>query len=60
MYFPDIYVPKDNLLLEIKSRYIFERIIEKNLAKQQASKDAGFDHKILIFSNDGKNIDQII
>ena len=55
IYFPDIYIPKINLLVEVKCDYTFKDTIEMNLAKQKASFDAGYNHLIIVFSDDGKN-----
>jgi len=54
VYFPDIYISKINLLVEIKCEYTFKHDIEMNLAKQKASFDAGYNHLIIVFSDDGK------
>jgi hypothetical protein len=54
IYFPDIYIPKINLLIEIKCEYTFKDTIKMNLAKQKASFDAGYNHLFIVFSNDGK------
>lgn len=51
IYFPDIYIPKDNKLIEVKSRYTFDGFVgwkETNLLKQTASIDAGYDHVFMI------------
>lgn len=58
-YFPDIYIPKYNLLIEVKSDYIFNRRRSTNLLKQQASKDAGYNHHIMIFDDRGKYLQTI-
>ena len=42
VYYPDIYIPKDNRLIEVKSKWTFEQHKDKNLAKEKASKDAGY------------------
>jgi hypothetical protein len=54
IYFPDIYIPKLNLLVEIKCEYTFKNNLKINLAKQKASFDSGYNHIIIVFSNDGK------
>jgi len=54
IYFPDIYIPKINLLVEIKCEYTFKDNIKMNLAKQKSSLESGYNHLIIIFSNDGK------
>ena len=48
-YYPDIYIPKDNIIIEVKSTYTYEADIEKNLAKEKACKKAGFNFKFLIY-----------
>ena len=49
VYYPDIHIPKDNRIVEVKSIYTYEKELEKNLAKRQAVIDAGytFDFYIL-------------
>lgn len=50
-YFPDIYIPKDNLLIEVKSEYTFAGFAgwkETNLLKQNASIKAGYRHEFMI------------
>lgn len=48
-YYPDIYIPKDNLIIEVKSKYTLKRELEKNLAKRRACIDQGYDFKFWIF-----------
>lgn len=45
-YYPDVYIPKENLIIEVKSQYILEKQLEKNKLKFQAVKDAGFNFKL--------------
>lgn len=52
-YFPDIYIPSDDMLIEVKSDYTYEKDLEKNLAKQQACLDAGYNFKFIIMNNKG-------
>jgi hypothetical protein len=59
LYYPDFYIKKLNLLIEIKSTYTFQFEKEKNLIKQQASKDNGYDHIILILNDKGELINEI-
>lgn len=47
-YYPDIYIPKYNQLIEVKSRYTWKKYKEKNLAKRKASIDAGFIYNLII------------
>lgn len=60
VYFPDIYIPKDNLLIEVKSQYTFNYNKAGNILKHRASRSAGFDHNILIFDNIGSCVKKIL
>lgn len=46
-YYPDIYIPKFNKIIEVKSLWTWKRYKEKNLAKRQACIDAGFNVNII-------------
>lgn len=48
IYYPDIYLPKDNQLVEVKSIYTWRKYKKKNLAKIRAAKQAGFHISIAI------------
>ena len=45
-YFPDFYIPKENLIIEVKSEYTLQKQWDKNQAKFQAVKDAGFNFRL--------------
>jgi len=50
-YFPDIFIPTKNLIIEVKSTYTFDgqtEWYETNLLKEQATKDAGYNFKFMI------------
>jgi len=47
-YYPDIYIPNENLIIEVKSNYTLNCDYEKNQAKFQAVKDAGYDFRLEI------------
>ena len=51
-YFPDIYIEKDNLISEVKSTYFMEKDYDKNMRKEVATKEAGYDFRFMIY--DGK------
>ena len=36
-YFPDIYIPGDNLIIEVKSEYTYNSQISRNLLKKAAT-----------------------
>ena len=42
VYYPDIYIPKDNRIVEVKSFYTYEKELDKNLAKRKSVIDAGY------------------
>lgn len=46
LYFPDIFIPKENLIIEVKSDYTLNIKYEKNQAKFSAVKSHGFDFKL--------------
>lgn len=56
VYHPDIEIPHENKLIEVKSDYTKEANLEKNLAKEQGSIDAGFDFEFREYNNKGKRI----
>ena len=51
IYFPDFYLPKYNLIIEIKSDYYFEKYLEKNLNKKQCIIDFGINFLFIINKN---------
>lgn len=48
-YFPDLYVPKENLIIEVKSDWTYNIETEKTKAKAIGTKDAGFTHALIIW-----------
>lgn len=53
VYHPDIFIPKLNLLIEVKSSYTYKRSLAKNQAKKKACIAAGYRFKFLIFKKNG-------
>jgi len=51
VYFPDFYLKNKNLIIEIKSDYTYKKDLEKNLAKQKACLDQGYDFIFIINKN---------
>ena len=45
-YYPDFYIPKENLIIEVKSQYTLDIQWDKNQAKFQATKDLGFEFRL--------------
>ncbi len=53
VYFPDIYIPKDNLLIEVKSQYTYNGFIgwfETNKLKEAACISSGYNFKFMIMA----------
>jgi len=53
VYYPDIYIPSKNLLIEIKSSYTYEKDYDKNQAKFTSAALAGYTLTLWIFSPKG-------
>ncbi len=51
VYYPDIFIAKDNRIIDAKSSYIYEKEIEKNLAKKDAVIKAGYKFDFYIMDN---------
>jgi hypothetical protein len=47
-YFPDMFIVSENKIIEVKSRYTYEKDIEINNLKKRACLDAGFDFEFII------------
>jgi hypothetical protein len=58
-YYPDIYIPSENLIIEVKSAYTFDTYFERNIAKFKATIDAEYRMKIMIMKKSGE-IDRTI
>jgi hypothetical protein len=48
VYYPDIYIPKDNRIVEVKSQWTYDRFLDQNLAKQSAVMNAGYNFDFYI------------
>jgi hypothetical protein len=49
-YYPDFYVKKDNLIVEIKCDYTYKADLEKNILKEQATVNLGLNYKLVIIN----------
>jgi hypothetical protein len=58
-YFPDIYIPSLNMIIEIKSTYTLLLDYEKNLAKFTAGFSSEYIFEVWIYDNKGERVDQI-
>lgn len=58
-YYPDIFIPHENKIIEVKSQYTFDNMKEINLLKQQACINADYNFEFWIM-NDKVDISKII
>jgi len=58
-YFPDIYIPKDNLIIEVKSNYTYNLSLERNAAKANACSNLGYKFQFRIYEKGGKLVEMI-
>jgi hypothetical protein len=49
-YFPDIFIPKKNLIIEVKSTYTYSRYLTKNNIKKHAVLQLGYNFEFWICS----------
>lgn len=56
-YYPDIYIPADNLIIEVKSEYTMKQNKSVNLKKRDACLKLGLDFRFMVISNTGKSFD---
>ena len=47
-YYPDFYIPKENLLVEVKSTYTYLADLDKNILKEQCALKSGFNYKLIV------------
>lgn len=55
-YFPDIYIPKDNLIIEVKSLWTYKHKLFINILKALAVRKLGFQYEVWIFDKKGDRI----
>jgi len=48
-YFPDFYVPRENLIIEIKSNYTLNANKELNETKFKSTTDQGYKLKVRVY-----------
>jgi len=58
-YYPDVYIPHQNRIIEVKSKFTFENNKEINLLKSLACKDLGYNFEFRIYENNGKLLEKI-
>ena len=58
-YFPDIYIPKENLIIEVKCEWTYsgrDNYLEVNMAKKEAVLNMGIKFMFMIYDNRGINL----
>jgi len=53
-YYPDIYLIRDNKIIEVKSKYTYETNISINKAKKQACLDLGISFEFWVYDSKGE------
>jgi len=53
-YYPDLYIPSENRIIEVKSDYSLEIDYAKNIAKKNACVSAGFNFEFHVWSEKDK------
>ena len=59
-YFPDILIPHENKLIEVKSKYTYNEDLEENTCKGNACKASGYLYEIWIYNRKGIREETII
>jgi len=54
-YFPDIFIPHENKLIEVKSEYTLNSNIKLNYSKRDACIEQGYKYEFWIYNNKGMN-----
>jgi len=57
-YFPDIYIPSINKIIEVKSTWTYKCTTDNIKEKGEASKAAGYDYEIWVYDSKGRRISQ--
>jgi len=55
-YFPDIYIPHRNLIIEVKSTWTYQLDVVVNKAKEEATKQQGYLYEVWMFDNKGVRV----
>jgi hypothetical protein len=58
-YFPDIYIPSDNMIIEVKSDWIYKKQGDIVNIKGNKCKLDGYNYELWIFNNKGERIETI-
>lgn len=55
-YYPDIFIPKDNLIIEVKSTYTYKLHLIKNILKALSVRKNGYKFEFWIYDKNKKKI----
>lgn len=50
-YYPDIFIAKENLIIEVKSDYTYNIDEDKNIAKTLATRSLGYNYEVWIYNS---------
>lgn len=56
-YYCDVYIPKTNTIYEVKSKWTYEKDVNRNKLKEQACLDTGYNFELFIFNKKGEILD---
>lgn len=54
VHFPDIYLPKENRIIEVKSTWTYKKQLDKNIEKQKSCIKKGYKYEFWIFNKKGE------
>ena len=54
VYFCDIFIPKENKIIEVKSKYTYEKEVERNILKKEACISEGYKFEFYIYDKKSK------
>jgi len=58
-YFPDIYIPKENLIIEVKCEWTYsgtKECLQSNLLKKNAVLSMGLKYLLMLYNNQGTKL----
>jgi hypothetical protein len=55
-YFPDIYIPSENKIIEVKSTWTYKCKTDNIPHKEKATKEAGYNYEIWVYNKKGEKI----
>lgn len=58
-YYPDFYIPSQNLIIEVKSLYTYNLELEQNILKEKSVLDMGYKYQLYFFNSKGTQINYI-